>query len=41
MRLRQAIVELSLDAGALTEALKIMEGSDRVVTVPVGRNRFK
>jgi hypothetical protein len=37
MRLRQAIVELSLDSSALREALKIKGGPDRFVTIPGGR----
>jgi len=41
LRLRQAIVELSLDASALREALKIMEAPDRVVAESVDRRRFR
>ena len=41
LRLRQAIVELSLDASALREALKIMEAPDRVVAESVDRSRFR
>src|SRR6266478_4275335 len=41
VRLRQAVVELSLDASALREALKIVGDSDRVVAESVDRSRFR
>ena len=41
LRLRQAVVELSLDASALREALKIMGAPDRVVAESVDRSRFR
>ncbi len=41
VRLRQAVVELSLDASALREALKIVRAPDRVVAESVDRSRFR
>ena len=41
VRLRQAVVELSLDASALREALKIVGAPDRVVAESVDRSRFR
>lgn len=41
VRLRQAVLELSLDASALREALKIVRAPDRVVAESVDRSRFR
>jgi hypothetical protein len=41
MRLRQAVVELSLDASALREAVKIVEAPDRVVAESSDRSRLR
>jgi len=39
IRLRQAIMKLSLDARAIREALKRMEAHDRVVNTPLTPRR--